>query len=65
MLDFSLAATDSGLLYTSVFYFNPSSLKGAAAEEVEIRKHKMNDPKCLELGLVYTAYPNYLYNYVH
>ncbi|KAL5481486.1 hypothetical protein EMCRGX_G021655 [Ephydatia muelleri] len=33
----------------------------AAAEKAETRKHKINDPKCLELGWVYTAYPNYLY----
>ena len=29
--------------------------EGAAAEET--RKHKIIDPKCLELGWVYTAYP--------
>eukprot|EP00731_Ephydatia_muelleri_P036352 Em0240g5a len=31
--------------------------EGAVAEEAETRKHKINDPKCLELGWVYTAYP--------
>ena len=35
--------------------------EGAAAEEAETRKHKINDPKCLELGWVYAAYPHYLY----
>ena len=35
--------------------------EGAAAKEAETRKHKINDPKCLEL---YTAYPNYLYMYI-
>ena len=35
--------------------------EGAAAEEAETRKHKISDSKCLELGWVYTAYPNYLY----
>ena len=38
--------------------------KGSAAEKAETRKHKINDPKCLELGWVYTAYPNYLYMYI-
>ena len=32
--------------------------EGAAAEEAETRKHKINDPKCLKLGWVYAAYPN-------
>ena len=36
----------------------------AAAEEAETRRHKINDSKCLELGWVYTAYPNYLYMYI-
>ena len=38
--------------------------EGAAAEEAETRKHKINDPKCLELGWMYIAYPNYLYMYI-
>ena len=37
----------------------------AAAHEAETRKHNINDPKCLELGLVYTAYPTELSLYVH
>ena len=41
-----------------------SLCEGAAAEEAETRKHKINDPECLELGWVYTAYPNYLYMYI-
>ena len=32
--------------------------EGAAAEEAETRKHKIYDPKCLELGWVHTTYPN-------
>ena len=36
----------------------------AAAEEAETRNHKINDPKCLELDWVYTAYPDYLYMYI-
>ena len=38
--------------------------EGAAAEEAETRKPEINDSKCLELGWVYTAYPNYLYMYI-
>ena len=38
--------------------------EGATAKEAETRKHKINDLKCLELGWVYTAYPNYLYMYI-
>ena len=41
-----------------------SQFEGAAAEEAETRKPKINDSKCLELGWVYTAYPNYLYMYI-
>ena len=41
-----------------------SLFEGAAAEETETRKHIINDPKYLELGWVYTAYPNYLYMYI-
>ena len=29
--------------------------EGAAAEEAETRNHKINDPKCLELGGVYSV----------
>ena len=36
----------------------------AVAEEAETRKHKINDPKCLELVWVYTAYSHYLYMYI-
>ena len=38
--------------------------EGGAADEAETQKHKINDPECLELGWVYTAYPNYLYMYI-
>ena len=44
----------------------PSIITAASlSEEAETRKHKINDPKCLELGWVDTAYPNTVCTFAH
>ena len=52
--------TVTSLLFPSLLTAASLS-KGAAAKEAETRKHKFNDSKCLELGLVYTETIFYMY----
>ena len=57
-----LPLTDLSLNSFNSFNSNCSKpSEGDAAEEAETRKHKINEPKSLELCGVYTAYPKDLY----